>query len=430
MSDNGSTGTADGGGDVNGDDEAARALRELAEASGRAMLFGGAPSPAGSALFPSLAGTALDDNGTEGQAPGAGPPLIGAVVPPEWQQNPSEALPNLCGHLKELLCAVVGACDAAVARRDELVAPGPIAAPMRGVSAPAPVPPRDQLNIIERGYDTINTYVPQPDPFGGLTGQPPFPLLDPVHTITDVLDRLEEVIDWAIAAQSGLGYFAAAYKRVTLAVEAGINNGHFSDGDRMAKFDVMFAQRYFDALVTYFHPEGQRLPTHTWQWDFYGHDIDRPTILQHMLTSINAHVNLDLGIVAAEIGGADMDSLESDFNLINDIMAAEMTVFLDALAKISKVVRLLRWAITGEDFVLGRVLVILRSLAWTFATKLNSEKSRNSADIDLHDAWTALLGANFLYPPGHIDRFMRWIANGESRDVAANIRVFDTGRRD
>ena len=113
MSDNGSTGTADGGGDVNGDDEAARALRELAEASGRAMLFGGAPSPAGSALFPSLAGTALDDNGTEGQAPGAGPPLIGAVVPPEWQQNPSEALPNLCGHLKELLCAVVGACGVA-----------------------------------------------------------------------------------------------------------------------------------------------------------------------------------------------------------------------------------------------------------------------------------------------------------------------------
>src|SRR5258708_14104253 len=63
-----------------------------------------------------------------------------------------------------------------------------------------------------------------------------------------VIDRLEDVIAWAIAAQSPIGYFAAVYCGVTRTIADGLRDGIFDDGPRMAHLDDVFASRFIDAF--------------------------------------------------------------------------------------------------------------------------------------------------------------------------------------
>src|SRR5271163_4405588 len=78
--------------------------------------------------------------------------------------------------------------------------------------------------------------------------------LEEAENVDDVLRNVDQIIDWSINANSHLGYFAVVYKRVTLAIREAINDGQFDDGHRVARLDVVFAQRYFDALNAYFYP--------------------------------------------------------------------------------------------------------------------------------------------------------------------------------
>ena len=94
---------------------------------------------------------------------------------------------------------------------------------------------------------------------------PPLPPLPPVATIDQVVDTIQTIIGWSIEASSRLGYFAALYKRITIAIRTAIAQGLFQDGPRMERFDVTFASRYFAALNGHFHPGQFPKPTHDWQ---------------------------------------------------------------------------------------------------------------------------------------------------------------------
>ena len=63
-------------------------------------------------------------------------------------------------------------------------------------------------------------------------------------TIDDVLAQLDAIIDVASRRGSADGYFAALYRRVTAAVKERAMAGAFQDGERMVRFDVLFASRY------------------------------------------------------------------------------------------------------------------------------------------------------------------------------------------
>ena len=45
---------------------------------------------------------------------------------------------------------------------------------------------------------------------------PPAPIRN-VTTIAETIDAISTIIDWSIATASRLGYFAAMYKRITIA---------------------------------------------------------------------------------------------------------------------------------------------------------------------------------------------------------------------
>src|SRR5690349_13229117 len=104
--------------------------------------------------------------------------------------------------------------------------------------------------------------------------------LDEAKTIGAVVRNLDQAFDWSIRTQSTIGYFAAAYKRATVAIRQALDAGHFHDGQRIERFDLVFAPRYFDALNAYFYPGEYKGLTLACEVTFVGH-LDKPsTILQ------------------------------------------------------------------------------------------------------------------------------------------------------
>ena len=184
----------------------------------------------------------------------------------------------------------------------------------------------------------------------------------PAKTIDEVIQQLDEIIDQTYWQKSRLGYFAALYRKVTIEVKKGIKSGFFEDGDRMECFDVIFANRYFDAFDQY---QSKRVPTRSWQIAFETSNQLWPIVLQHLLLGMNAHINLDLGIAAAETSPKDaITDLKEDFYKINEILASLVDDVQQKLAHIWPVLKIL-------DYVGGRTDETL--------INFNMEKARDQA---------------------------------------------------
>ena len=115
-------------------------------------------------------------------------------------------------------------------------------------------------------------------------------------SIDEVIAQLGDVIDRSLRERNRLGFFAALYRKVTIKVKEGIVAGRFDDGPRMERLDVIFANRYLEALTRL--GSGQA-PTPCWALSFEAAATWPPIILQHLLLGMNAHINFDLGIAAA-----------------------------------------------------------------------------------------------------------------------------------
>src|SRR6218665_1744674 len=153
------------------------------------------------------------------------------------------------------------------------------------------------------------------------------------NTLDEVIFILDQIIADCIAKGSRLGYFASLYRRMTLGVQDGIRQGLFEDGPRMERLDVTFANRYFTAYDLY---HKGLPPTTSWQTAFAAAQADKLTVLQHLLLGINAHINLDLGIAAAEVSTpATIHTLQKDYNTINKIIAGFFGLVQDKLTKIA-----------------------------------------------------------------------------------------------
>ncbi len=141
-----------------------------------------------------------------------------------------------------------------------------------------------------------------------------------IEAIDEVIDRLGTVVEEARAERSRIDYFAAMYRRVTVAVREAIVAGEFEDPVRMAQLDLVFAERYLDAYAAWRTGDAA---TESWQICFDAAGRWRPLILQHLLAGMSAHINLDLGVAAATVApGGDLAELRNDFDTINDVLAS------------------------------------------------------------------------------------------------------------
>jgi hypothetical protein len=245
----------------------------------------------------------------------------------------------------------------------------------------------------------------------------------PPRTIDEVLRELDRIVDYSLEAGSRLGYFAALYRKVTRKVKEGIESGFFEDGPRMERLDVVFAGRYLAALEQL--RRGER-PSECWQVAFDAAGRRRLLILQQLLLGINAHINLDLGIAAAEVApGALLPGLRTDFERINEILFALVGEVQQAIGEVSPWIAFLSMIGGKEgDELIRFSLGVARDEAWRFAGKLAPlPPAELPPKIAAKDREIARLGREIRSP----GPFLRWglllIRMRESGDVRRIIEL-------
>lgn len=193
--------------------------------------------------------------------------------------------------------------------------------------------------------------------------------LKQINSIDEVIAILEEIIDESGKNNDPSGYFAALYQRVTIKVKEGIENDFFDNGPCMEQLDIVFAKRYLDAWYSY--KKNEDIPV-SWKRAFDLSTNYWPIVLQHILMGINAHINLDLGIAAAEISrGKNLGDLENDFNKINGILSSLVHEVQDDLSVVWPALKyVLKWAGEVDDFLVDFSMKLAREGAWKFANQI------------------------------------------------------------
>lgn len=246
-------------------------------------------------------------------------------------------------------------------------------------------------------------------------------------TISEVLTRLEGIIEWAKAADSPLGYFPVVYHITTAAVKQGVEAGIFDDGPRMERLDVVFAERYFEAFDAW--QAGQPV-TRAWEAAFRATQSPRFTVLQHIVLGMNAHINLDLGIAAARMApGGEIKTLRADFYRINDIIAGLIDQVQDKLADIFPAFGLLDRALRSRDERMANITIrYARSGAWNAATTLAAAGPGDREQIIRElDAGVAVLAARIQSPGRWLNPALRVVRWGELGSVRRKIEKLQTG---
>lgn len=245
------------------------------------------------------------------------------------------------------------------------------------------------------------------------------------ETIDGVIHSLTKIIEWSKLHKRRFGYFAALYRKVTIRVKEGIANGEFEDGKRMERLDVIFANRYLEAFEQH---QSQKETTISWKLAFDTCKRWRPIVLQHLLLGMNSHIDLDLGIAAAEAAPREkVKDLKDDFNKINEILASQVNGVQDELAKVWPLLKLLdRLAGNVDESLANFGMKISRAKAWRVAEMLSplSSEDRTIKIKDL-DNDTFKIGKTILYQGYIIWLVLLLIRVGEMRSVPKIIQILE-----
>ncbi|OEK01853.1 hypothetical protein BFP97_10150 [Roseivirga sp. 4D4] len=217
------------------------------------------------------------------------------------------------------------------------------------------------------------------------------------HTIDEVISFLDQIVKDEVEKGSKLAYFPILYREVTKAIKVAINNKEFEDNPRMERLDVVFANRYLEAYTQF--KEGQK-PSTCWAISFkQGHKF-WPIVLQHLLLGINAHINLDLGIAAAEVAGDNIEDLKGDFSKINDILSSMVDGVQANIDKVSPIIGIMdRLAGKLDERLVDFSIQLARDGAWEFSCAYADADIENKQLLfKKRDASIAWLGKDIAKP--------------------------------
>ncbi|MDP9080889.1 MAG: DUF5995 family protein [Bacteroidota bacterium] len=226
-------------------------------------------------------------------------------------------------------------------------------------------------------------------------------------TIDDVLEQLADIIADSIKTNDRMGYFAALYYKVTASVKAGIAKGQFVDGAQMEKFDVIFASRYLDALSAW---KNKQPLSASWQVAFEATKSSSALILQQLLLGMNAHINLDLGIAAAEVSGGQLAGVQKDFDAINTIISALTYQVVNDIDRMSPLLSLLGLHYNDQTSILIQFSIDnARDGAWCFAEELVTKQGAEySTCIAQRDQTITKLAEGLIHMKGFM-RLTVWV---------------------
>lgn len=217
------------------------------------------------------------------------------------------------------------------------------------------------------------------------------------QNIDEVLDFLDHIIKTEVSEHSKLAYFPILYRKVTQAIKEAIERGDFEDNPRMEKLDVVFANRFLEAYTLL--KEG-KTPSSCWEVAFDQGPKFWPIVLQHLLLGINAHINLDLGIAAAEISGKEIKSLKTDFYKINDILSSMVDGVQADIDKVSPVISIVdKLAGKLDERLVDFSIQLARDGAWAFACHYaEADDIERQALLKKRDVSIAWLGKDIASP--------------------------------
>jgi len=239
-------------------------------------------------------------------------------------------------------------------------------------------------------------------------------------SIDEVIVLLKNIIAIEEEKSSPMAYFAILYHDVTVAVREAIKEGRFDDNPRMQRLDVIFANHYFIAYEAY---NNDKKSSKSWTLAFESTKLFRPTILQHILAGMNAHINFDLSQAVLDTAEDDLTSLKNDFMLVNTILSEQVDAVQDKLAKIWPSMRLLDWiAGKSDEAVIDFSMFKAREAAWENAVKLfeRSDDEREVYRLEM-DEKGAYYGKKVINPPLFIRAITFFIRIFEGYNVQKKI---------
>jgi hypothetical protein len=242
-----------------------------------------------------------------------------------------------------------------------------------------------------------------------------------VKTIEEVIDNLTAIVDHSLETKDRIGYFAALYRQVTLAVQQNIADKKFDDGDRMSRFDAAFGTRYCVA-VDRWQKSGE--PSHCWKTAFELLGSKDTVIVQHLMLGINAHINLDLAIAAVEVApGESIMALKDDFFLINDILVSVLAKVQGAVDTVSPFMRMLDFlGGRSDEHLLDFNIRTARLHAWENALVLAKQPpEEQQLTVDRLDSVATLMANLVAKPRFPFQIAVKTIARTEQRDVPTVI---------
>ena len=243
----------------------------------------------------------------------------------------------------------------------------------------------------------------------------------PNADIEATVDRLNQAVAETRARNPRLALFGALYRQTTVAVGRGIDAGAFDDGERMGRFVATFAGRYLEALRIA-TAGGQ--PTRSWRMAFAAAERTDRVILQHLILGLNAHINLDLGVVAAQVAPGDaIADLEADFGRINDVLGRLAPPVQDCLGRFSPLLHVLfKVSGTSDDEVLNFSFKVARGEAWAQAVTLaHLDPAVVPLAVASLDRKVSVLGRLVTDPGGVMERAVDVVAFTESNDIVAVV---------
>ncbi len=234
-----------------------------------------------------------------------------------------------------------------------------------------------------------------------------FAHLPPATTIDEVIQQLQLLIDDCTKTNDRLGYFAALYHKVTAKVKEGIEQNAFEDGPRMEKLDVLFANRYLLAVKQWQNHQPLSAP---WDVAFNASKKSSLLVLQHLLSGMNAHINLDLGIAAAQVSaGHAIQDIHKDFNNINGILGSLVLECQNEINKISPLLSLMGLHAGNSTFLMQFSISYARDGSWAFAEDLSTKAGADfDACIAARNLTIKKLATDLVHVKGLL-RFTIWI---------------------
>ncbi|WP_438423634.1 DUF5995 family protein [Aquimarina macrocephali] len=189
-------------------------------------------------------------------------------------------------------------------------------------------------------------------------------------SIDEVIEKLESILQWSKEHSSRVGYFASLYLRVTQTIKSKLGTGYFDNDERLEKLDIHFAARYFE-VVEQFQNNDPAMPK-AWAVAFNAITNNELIIVQHLLLGMNPHINIDLGVAAAETSpGVAIHDLHDDFQKVNNILASIIPTVLSELSELSPLLYLLEdIAEKEEEAIINFSMKVARDFAWKLAIEL------------------------------------------------------------